>query len=91
MPMCNAKFHDRQTNTHTHTHTHTHNNGLTHTLTQHWADPETIFIVIQPHVMTGSGCRMGVELNQKQYIIKGLTHGMDLYLLLDKALHVSLH
>ncbi len=39
--MCNAKLQGM------------HNIGLIHTLTQHWADPETIYHWIQPHVMMG--------------------------------------
>ncbi len=36
-------------------------------------------------MMGGEGCCAGVWLNQKQYIIKGMTHGMGLHLVLCKS------
>ncbi len=59
----------------------THNTGLIHILTQHWDDPETIYhwntATCYDRQGRGVAC---VGLNQKQYIIKGMTRGTGLHL-----------
>ncbi len=83
--MCNAKLRGAHIQHWADPHIHyAHTTlGLIHTLTmltQHWADSETIYHWNTVTCHDGEGCRVGVGLNQKQYIIKGMTRGMGLHL-----------
>ncbi len=61
--------------------THSHNTGLIR---------NNISLKYSHMSWHGGGYHMGAWLNQKQYIIKGITHGMGLHLVLNKYVFVLL-